>query len=41
VLPATYNEAWNHPDEQFRERWRIAIRRELKSLVDVGKYGAL
>ena len=26
-----YNEAWNHPDEKFRERWRIAIRKELRA----------
>ena len=37
MLPATYNEAWNHPDRRFRERWRIAIKKELKSLVDVRK----
>jgi len=31
MLPTSYNEAWNHPDEKFRERWRIAIRKELRA----------
>jgi len=25
MLPTLYNEAWNHPDGKFRERWRIGI----------------
>ena len=37
MLPSSYDEAWNHPDEKFRERWRIAIRKELKSLVEIRK----
>jgi len=37
MLPATYNEAWNYPDRRFRERWRIGIKKELKSLVGVRK----
>ena len=37
MLPTTYNEAWNHPDSRFKERWRIWIRKEVKSLVDVRK----
>ena len=35
MLPNTYDEAWNHPDEKFQEQWRIAIRKELKSLVEI------
>ena len=37
MLPNSYDEAWNYPDEKFRERWRIAIRKELKSLVEIRK----
>jgi len=37
MLPNSYDEAWNHPDENFRERWRVAVRKELKSLVEVRK----
>ena len=37
MLPTSYNEAWNHPDRRFRERWKIGIKKELKSLVDVRK----
>ena len=37
MLPTSYNEAWNHPDGKFRERWRIGIKKELKSLVEVRK----
>ena len=25
MLPTSYNEAWNHPDEKFRERWRMWV----------------
>ena len=37
MLPNSYDEAWNYPDEKFRKRWRIAIRKELKSLVEIRK----
>lgn len=37
MLPTNYDEAWNHPDEKFRVRWRAAIRKELNSLVEVRK----
>ena len=37
MLPTSYNEAWNHPDRRFIERWKIGIKKELKSLVDVRK----
>ena len=37
VLPKGFQEAYNHPDEKFRERWREAIRKELRSLVHVRK----
>jgi len=37
MLPTSYNEAWNHPDGKFRERWRIGIQKEIKSLVKVRK----
>jgi len=37
MLPTSYNEAWNHPDGKFRERWRIGIKKELKILVEVRK----
>ena len=37
MLPTSYNEAWNHPDSRFRERWRFGIKKELKSLVKIRK----
>ena len=37
MLPANYDDAWNHPDKKFRVRWRAAIRKELNSLVEVRK----
>ncbi len=37
ILPTSYDEAWSHPDGNFRERWRIGIQKELKSLVNVRK----
>lgn len=37
MLPTSYDEAWNHPDGKFRERWRIGIQKELKSLAKVRK----
>jgi hypothetical protein len=32
ALPKSYEEAWNHPDPKFRERWRKAIEKELESM---------
>jgi len=37
MLPTSYNEAWSLPDGKFRERWRIGIQKEFKSLVTVRK----
>lgn len=31
-LPKRYEEAWNHPDLKFREKWRSAITKELTSM---------
>ena len=31
-LPKSYEEAWNHPDLKFREKWRSAITKELTSM---------
>ena len=31
-LPKSYREAWDHPDPKFRERWRIALKKELDSM---------
>ena len=36
-LPSTYEEAWDHPDEKFRKRWRTAINKELDSLINIRK----
>ena len=36
-LPTNYEEAWNHPDEKFRKRWREAIKKELDSLINIRK----
>jgi len=32
MLPKTFHEAWYHPDENFRKRWRAAIMKELDSM---------
>ena len=37
MLPETYDEAWNHPDLKLRARWRVAIRKEIKSLAEIRK----
>ena len=36
-LPERYDDAWNHPNSQMRERWKEAIRKELHSLIHVRK----
>ena len=34
--PKTYQEAWHYPIENERERWRIAIRKEIRSMIEKG-----
>ena len=36
--PATFREAWDHPEEQQREKWRAAIRKELKDMTNRGVF---
>ena len=36
--PATFREAWDHSDEQQREKWRAAIRKELKDMTNHGVF---
>ena len=31
-LPKNYKEAWDHHDQKFREKWRVAIKKELESM---------
>ena len=33
VNPRTFDEAWNHPDENDRKKWREAIRKEFHDMV--------
>ena len=34
--PKTFQEAWYYPIENERERWRIAIRKEIRSMIERG-----
>ena len=34
--PKTFQEAWHYPIENERERWRIAIRKEIRSMIERG-----
>ena len=34
--PKTFQEAWQYPIEDEKERWRIAIRKEIKSMIERG-----
>ena len=34
--PTTFQEAWHHPIENERERWRIAITEEIRSMIERG-----
>ena len=34
--PKTFQEAWHHPIEDEKERWRIAIRKEIRSMIERG-----
>ena len=34
--PKTFQEAWHYPIEDEKERWRIAIRREIRSMIERG-----
>ena len=36
--PTTFREAWDHPDEQQREKWQAAIRKELKDMTNCGVF---
>ena len=39
--PTTFREAWDHPDPVEREKWRAAIRKELKDAISRGIYRIL
>ena len=34
--PHTFNEAWNHPDMEQRKKWRDAIRKEFRDMINRG-----
>ena len=34
--PKTFQEAWHSPDEEERNNWQIAIRKEIKSMINRG-----
>ena len=34
--PKTFQEAWHYPIEDEKERWRIAIRKEIRSMIERG-----
>ena len=36
--PTTFREAWDHSDEQQREKWRTTIRKELKDMTNRGVF---
>ena len=36
--PATFREAWDHSDEQQREKWRAVIKKELKDMTNRGVF---
>jgi hypothetical protein len=31
-LPTTFDQAWNHEDPKIREKWQIAIKKELDKM---------
>ena len=33
VNPENFQEAWNHPDEEERQHWREAIRKEFNHMI--------
>ena len=35
-IPRTFQEAWHHPDEEIRQFWREAIRKEFRSMIKRG-----
>ena len=34
--PKTFQEAWHYPVESERDNWRIAIRKEIRSMIETG-----
>ena len=36
--PNSFREAWDHPDPQQREKWREAIRKELRDMTNRGVF---
>ena len=34
--PKTFQEAWQYPAESVRDSWRVAIRKEIRSMIDRG-----
>ena len=34
--PKTFQEAWHYPIEDEKERWRISIRKEIRSMIERG-----
>ena len=35
-VPTTFNQAWNHPDQEQREKWRKAVDKELDKMKKMG-----
>jgi hypothetical protein len=34
--PKTFSDAWNHPNEYIRKKWREAIRKEIREMINKG-----
>ena len=34
--PKTFQEAWHYPVERERDSWRVAIRKEIRSMIERG-----
>ena len=34
VNPITFEDAWNHPNEDEKTAWRTAIRKEFRDMID-------
>ena len=39
--PTTYHEAWNHENEMFRDRFRAAIKKELRDMIKRGVWRSM
>ena len=36
--PKTFQEAWHYPVESERDSWRVAIRKEIRSMIEQGAW---